>query len=328
MMNCQYEVEELENGEAALEAFMNCTKNPDHKNFIPMDKFTLNDLPLDYRDQDFFDLIKATADLTVRIGVPFVSENRPEYWPKENKKYPFSEKRNTTTSRTGTGKIYVYKYIDGCGFDGYGRNFKSPTGTKLETTNKYCPCQKCQDSGEKKNVWWEIFIFTATHLVYDEIEASKAVCRLFYDAEDSEVTLLENLSLVYANVERDVCEMKYVTCDAELGDKLYQTVQLCYDLLKKNFEGNFTSKFVFIVSHPHGSSKHVSFGRLQDNERYEELNADYDLSKLTYDTPTCPGSSGAKVYCLGLNMSGEYVHRGSLDSNLNYSSTGFCSKKC
>ncbi|KAI8764564.1 hypothetical protein BgiBS90_029949 [Biomphalaria glabrata] len=325
-MDGHHEVQELQVFESDLQHWNNCKKNPGHRNFIPIKTFALGDLPADYQDHDLYDLIKATADLTVKICVKIVSPNRPQYWPTCALKYPFSDKIASSIVRTGTGKLYVYKYIDGDGFDGHGRNFKTPTGTKLETVYKTCPCQKCQDLNETNNTWWEIFIFTATHVVFDDLEAQQTTCTLFYDAEDSEVKLLENLSLEYAKVDRDVCELKYVTCDVELGDRLYNTVQLCYGLLKKVLQKH-KSNFMFIVSHPHGCPKHVSFGRLQDNERYEELNADYDLSKLTYDTPTCPGSSGAKVYCLGLNMSGEYVHGGSSESKINFSSIGFCSKK-
>ncbi|KAK0039780.1 RNA polymerase II-associated protein 3 [Biomphalaria pfeifferi] len=62
--------------------YKNCTKNPGHSQFIPIRAFTLQHLPDEFRDEDLFQLIKATADLTVRISVNMgrlscIAINRP-----------------------------------------------------------------------------------------------------------------------------------------------------------------------------------------------------------------------------------------------------------
>lgn len=74
-----------------------------------------------------------------------------------------------------------------------------------------------------------------------------------------------------------------------------------------NNEGGTTTNNidVIIISHPHGGSKHVSFGTCISAEESEPEFSMENGEKLkakniyTYNTPTCPGSSGAPVIVLG-----------------------------
>ncbi|KAK0041760.1 hypothetical protein Bpfe_028802 [Biomphalaria pfeifferi] len=87
--------------------------------------------------------------------------------------------------------------------------------------------------------------------------------------------------------------------------------------LQEKFE---RSRFTFMVSHPHGCPKQVSFGQWVHNYVVDRSSDERDMSKLTYTTCTCPGSSGAGVFCVGF---GEHVHSGSFDTKLNVSGIGF-----
>ncbi|KAI8771466.1 hypothetical protein BgiBS90_028185 [Biomphalaria glabrata] len=323
----KHETQISESGESDLHKHLaNCKKNPGHTQFIPFTHFTITDLPEDSRDVDLYELIKATADLTVRIGVNKVSPDRPEFWPNTQFNYPFYEIRGSNILRTGSGLITVYKFVDGSGYDGHESNYHVLTGKKLERNYKTCPCDKCQQSEKPSKIWWEILIHTATHVVFDDTEASHTTCRLFYDDKDSPVVILDKVSVDYVNIERDKCRLKYVVCDKTLGDKLYNMVKLWCELLKKVWKKYINrSELMFIVSHPHGCFKQVSVGRLVDNNKVSDYNSNYNLTTLTYTASTCPGSSGAPVYCVGLGAT--HVHCGTLDLKVNYSGVGYYMKQ-
>ncbi|XP_055897829.1 uncharacterized protein LOC106077567 isoform X1 [Biomphalaria glabrata] len=314
------------NGETGLQNhFKDCKKNPGHTHFIPITKFNVTDLPENYRDLDIYELIKATAELTVRIAINMVSPHRPKFWPITNNHYPFYHFRGSKALRTGSGFISVYKFINGCGYNGHGIRDNPITGGQYEAKCKTCPCEKCQSSENPNNVWWEIYITTATHVVFDDIEARHTTCRLFYDDEVSALVNIRDVRVCYVNIERDYSRLKYVTCDAILGSKLYSKaerwsklwVQTRDDYMKRPNE-----KFNFIVSHPHGCAKQVSVGQFVSNEKISEANDKLDMTKLTYTTSTCPGSSGAMVFCVGFGDT-SHVHSGTLSPALNFSGVGY-----
>ncbi|KAK0067080.1 hypothetical protein Bpfe_003815 [Biomphalaria pfeifferi] len=65
-----HETQESEGGEADLHKYLvGCKKNPGHSQFIPVETFILKHLPEDLQDKDVYELIKATADLTVRCHI-------------------------------------------------------------------------------------------------------------------------------------------------------------------------------------------------------------------------------------------------------------------
>ncbi|KAK6975835.1 Phospholipase A and acyltransferase 3, partial [Biomphalaria glabrata] len=62
-----YETQVSEGEEGNLRTrFVECKKNSGHKKFIPVDTFTLKHLPKRHQDKDLHELIKATAELTVK----------------------------------------------------------------------------------------------------------------------------------------------------------------------------------------------------------------------------------------------------------------------
>ncbi|XP_055898733.1 uncharacterized protein LOC129928425 isoform X1 [Biomphalaria glabrata] len=302
-----------------------CPKNPDHGGFIPIRSFSMQHLPQDQQDPDVYNLVQSVADLTVRIDVKMISQNRPQYWPGTTVPYPFYNMSNCQIMRTGTGSVRAIKYIEGQGLDALNRS-KNLCLQDYRTLYKTCPCLKCKPSGEKNNTWWEIEVTTATHVVFDENEASHTICRLFFDEQNSPSVILANLRILtnnISNIERDSCSLIYNTCDATMGDKLFRMSENYYRLLKKIEDKNEEkSHFTFIVSHPHGCPKQVSLGDWTDHYKGEEC-GDYVKSKLTYTTCTCPGSSGAKVYSARFYC---LVHSGTLSTGLNYSSTGLYPK--
>ncbi|XP_055866129.1 uncharacterized protein LOC106074062 isoform X6 [Biomphalaria glabrata] len=315
-LNGDHETQESEGGEADLHKYLvGCKKNPGHRQFIPVDTFTLKHLPEGLQHNDLYEYIKVTADLTVRVGVEMSSPDRPRFYPETTRPYPFynmSERRNL---RTGSGRVWdVNKFQDGVTQDGvYG-----------DTDYTKCWCRKCEGSNSPSNVWWEFDVTTATHVVFDDIEANHTTLRLFYDRQDSQVVSVDKVSVVDVNIEEDLCELNCVTCDETLGNKLMEMYKHFENVSEKVWHKYLASrsqhKLTFIVSHPHGCSKQVSVGQWKDRLEVGEYR-----SKFTYTTCTCPGSSGAYVHCLGYSdylTWPELVHSGSFKSGLNYSGAG------
>ncbi|KAI8779690.1 hypothetical protein BgiBS90_018884, partial [Biomphalaria glabrata] len=310
-----HETQESEGGEADLHKYRrDCKKNPGHNQFIPVDTFKLKHLPVGLKDKDLFKLIKAIADLTVRVDVKMTSPHRPKFWPKTTQPYPFynmSERRNL---RTGSGRVWrVNKFQDGVLKDGrYGR-----------TAYTKCWCRKCEVLDSASNVWWEFIVNTATHVAFDDIEANHTTLRLFYDRDDSPVVSVDKVSAVDVNIEYDRCRLNCVTCDKTLGNKLMEMFKhfenVWWKVYNKYSDSRFQNKLTFMVSHPHGCSKQVSVGQWKGR-----LEVDNN-SQFTYTTCTCPGSGGAHVHCLGYKdwTLSYLVHSGSLKSGLNYSAAGF-----
>ncbi|KAK6964600.1 hypothetical protein BgiMline_031839 [Biomphalaria glabrata] len=313
-----HEIQESEGGEADLHKHLvGCEKNPGHRQFIPVDTFSLKHLPEGLQDNDLYEYIKGIADLTVRVDVRKISPDRPKFWPKTFQPYPFYNMSERSNLRTGSGRVWhVNKFQNGVRQNGgYGC-----------TAYTKCWCRKCKGSNSYSNVWWEFDVTTATHVVFDDSEANHTTLRLFYDRDDSQVVSVDKVSVHYFNIEYDMCVLNCVTCDKTLGNKLMEIFKHFENFWRKVYnkysDSGSPHKLTFIVSHPHGCSKQVSVG--QWKERLEVGSR----SQFTYTTCTCPGSSGAQVHCLGYRYWtwSALVHSDSLKSKINYSGVGHVSK--
>ncbi|KAK6980128.1 hypothetical protein BgiMline_021131 [Biomphalaria glabrata] len=187
-----HETQECEIGEADLHKYMTgCKKNPGHEQFIPISTFSVKQLPKGFRDSDLFGNITAVADLTVKIDVKMTSLHRPEVWPKTNHLYPFYNTRGNTNLRSGM-IVYVDKFLNGV--DQYGAQ-----------GSKKCWCTKCEHSDSPSNVLWELVVFTASHVVFDDIEASHTSLKLFYDKDGCPEIVVDKVRVDNVNVEYDRC---------------------------------------------------------------------------------------------------------------------------
>ncbi|KAH9488130.1 hypothetical protein Btru_064970 [Bulinus truncatus] len=206
---------------------IDCMKNPGHRQFIPVDRFTLNHLPEGHHDIDLYALIKVTADLTVRVDVKMTSPHRIEFWPNTKVSYPFYNMKCKTNLRCGSGMVSgrVYKFTDG--YRQYGDKHR-----KNYTT---CWCKKCQNSDTASHVWWEFHVVTAPYIVFDDIEASHTSLKLFYERENRPVVIVDQVSVVDVNIERDMCKLSCVTCDKNLGDKLNMLWEYYEDISRRVF---------------------------------------------------------------------------------------------
>uniref|UniRef100_A0A2C9M3F4 Peptidase S1 domain-containing protein n=1 Tax=Biomphalaria glabrata TaxID=6526 RepID=A0A2C9M3F4_BIOGL len=315
-----------EAGEADLfNQLIGCKKNPNHTQFVSIETLTVEDLPEGYRDAEFYELIRGVADLTVKVDVKMTSCHRPNIWPGKDVPYPFCDYKGKTYLRCGSGLLMVYMFRDGIGLTEDGVTYED-LRLNYNRCYKTCPCEKCLLSDDPSTVWWEFIVGTAAHVVFDDCEASSTKCTVFSGEGAEEIDLSR---FVVDYVKEDTANLKYVTCDESLG-KTFHAMQRNLDTLWKEvwtkYE-SFDDKLVFVVSHPHECSKHVSFGHWIDNTEIAEFNKTISITQMTYTAATCPGSSGAPVF--NVSCPSGHAHSGFMTSeNLNFSAIGLYTKKC
>ncbi|KAH9514099.1 hypothetical protein Btru_030223 [Bulinus truncatus] len=282
LFSAQCEVEEATPDEDFTVKWANCKKNPGHTNFIPIRQFTKEHLPDGYRDDDLCDMVKCLAAQTVKVVV---------------------KARSSYRTSSSTGRIRrVARFVNGV--DKYGIHHK-----------KYirCPCGRCCGSSDSppSDVWWQIQVLTARHVLFEDTVAEDMTCVLFYDGQEDVGVKVQGIEIVYVDVMRDSCEMICVTCDGNLAARL-EGLMAEYDRLWPVVHNKFkdrkeVDKLTIIVSHPHRMSKRVSIGRWKDRIP-DKVDSSLNLSQFTYNASTCPGSSGALVFIVGLVCSRLFYH--------------------
>ncbi|CAG5131506.1 unnamed protein product [Candidula unifasciata] len=293
-------------GEADLQRLLvDCDKNPGHENFIPVNEFSLKHLPDGYKDEDIVNYIRAQADLTVKITSKFTSMHRPEG-------YSFHNFRGKNFMRVGSGFMqYVYR--------------------NERRSNKPCPCPECKNSPTPRLEWAKLKIRTATHVVFDDDEAQNTMVEFFYDddKQKDKVKRVYGESVRFGTVRGDWCDIRCVSHDIELCDFLKETWGK-WRWLETKVNQKYTCeqdhRLAILVSHPHGCSKQVSIG-VWRNRDIIEISREWENCVYSYDTPTCPGSSGAPVWILGqmkwAGFFGRHPHSGRPVEGLNISAIGW-----
>ncbi|CAL1530140.1 unnamed protein product [Lymnaea stagnalis] len=166
-----------------------------------------------------------------------------------------------------------------------------------------CPCKLCKDTSSPEVSWGEIFVVTATHVIYDQDETADASCLLNYDSQDEKGSRLDDANFIESEITDDKCWLRFFTHDLQLTDEIVAKVcrydQLCEVLHAKYKKEDTTlqgeNRFAVIVSHPHGSYKMVSVGQWTQRELMDKYHTQY-----VYNAMTCPGTSGATVYTLSM----------------------------
>ena len=259
----------------------NCMKHEGHEKYIPVSKFSEDDLPSDFvtysKRSELFDLIRQQADLTVRIRVGYVSAKRH---PED----PFFNIRDTNARRFGSGWV---RCVD------------------EEQPSEACPCSECESALEKPpRRLFTVHVQTARHVVYDIDEAKSTVVDLFYDDDTKsakEISVVSDIdartswrklkqlrcvTLVDSDLDLDLTVLKCMTHDEEVYHRLKAAVGLLNRQTKRFSEhlrvGNYQGKShcykvrrvsvsclqspisVVVVSHPHGLPKKVTLGVLKE----------------------------------------------------------------
>ncbi|XP_055870675.1 uncharacterized protein LOC129923490 [Biomphalaria glabrata] len=246
--------------------------NTHQEKFLPFIDFSLNHLPACYQHDEMINLIKSLADLTVKIEVKDVHEIREQFW--KDKIHFFEEDIKSKRIILGSGKVEDVKL--------YSEKDAGPCP---------CRCKKCKSVPKQK--WGEIRILTSAQLLYDNKDAKRFVCTLFYDDETSHTITVIGENIVVKNIERDICILTCVTCDLDLIACLESMLDKFEECWENAFDKYIHSvkwedeKLIVLVSHPLGYKKHISIGKKLDCQR------DAESKGINYDVPTLPGSRGA-----------------------------------
>ncbi|KAI8780079.1 hypothetical protein BgiBS90_019273 [Biomphalaria glabrata] len=241
-----------------------------HDKQFEISKFSINDLPEDYQEENLFQLIKQMVKLTVQIVVNYSSENRSDFWQNTETRYPGSECKGQDSLLRGSGRIAdIYKNEEA----------------------KTCMCSDCINKENAEKETWTIIAVTATHVVFDESEANKSNCKLYYDSEDGRCTQINYCKLRWAHTLGDLCFMECVTCNENLAKEIWENIQQFNELwktIREEYKTNTrkynSNRLVVIVSHPHCGPKKISIGHLKEKNK-SELNIQKGY-QLVYDTPT------------------------------------------
>lgn len=256
-----------------------CTKNPNHRMFRSLHDFNVRDLPIEYRDQQFFNFIKLSAEVVAHVVVDCVSPNRPS-------DYLLYNQRGRKFIRAGTGWF--------CG------DYKITSGGK----GGDCPCPECKLSGKPKDTWGIFELCTSSMFVYDIYEAESTTVKLFYNDEKYK----ERISVLYgmypAPEQRHSSDLMYISCCTHDMNAILSLSNYIPNVkrLHKEMVWHFSNKeklLALIISHPHGRSKKISFGTELYRRKIMILSRHVNFTAYTYYVSTCRGCCGAPVRVYG-----------------------------
>ncbi|KAH9488448.1 hypothetical protein Btru_062808 [Bulinus truncatus] len=149
----------------------------------------------------------------------------------------------------------------------------------------------------------EVEICTAKHVVENPQEAGETICRLYFDGPKSQMVEFSGSNVVDLDDKKDWCRFICKVDAVEEMEKIRTTLGVYkseYENVKRN-KMSRKKKFI-IISHPHGCYKYMSMGdQISEKDGF-----------VTYDTPTCKGSSGGYIIPVGYRTKGVYVHRGTI----------------
>ncbi|GFR82461.1 hypothetical protein ElyMa_000627900 [Elysia marginata] len=265
---CEVMNSSFDAAEGGIQSWNRCTKNPGHSDFIPVSEFKMSHLPEGHQRDCVMECVRNVAACTGRLRVGYTSWARPNG-------YTFAVARGTKIQHTGSA--YLYRVTSGKG---------------------RCPCPDDDGHDSPRKNWWKVSLQTACHVVYNTEEARNSKVDLHFDdekaSEDGRMKTLYGLEVTDQNHAGDRCEMVCVTHDEELVKKLQVLIdesRKLFGILSSQPAAGMKCDLCVIVSHPHGMQKYVTVGKMKGRIKMNGIGR----RKFTYDTKTCPGSSGAPI---------------------------------
>ncbi|GFR90077.1 hypothetical protein ElyMa_006141400 [Elysia marginata] len=265
--------------------YKNCEKNPGHENFISVQYFIENYLPRLHSDKQR-EFLRSWIDRTVRLRVDCTSQDRPD------DDY-MAEYRGTSKMRVGTGYVW---FVDEPKYD------------------EPCVCPKCDGNVARKQ--WSFRVLTSEHVVHNKEEAKETNIDFFYDDDncdrDGRMKSAWGVEVIGSKPNLDWCDMLCGTCDKDLGERVEEINRRALDGILNRQDlselgllpsGDEDCRPILVVSHPHGQPKKITVG--------EVTHLDRENQRAGYNTPTCPGSSGALLFRSGRVWWWLSVHSGS-----------------
>ncbi|KAH9492286.1 hypothetical protein Btru_024585 [Bulinus truncatus] len=269
-----------------------CVKNPGHFAYFTLSSLRMEQIPSTFRCSEMLKLLNVMGDLTVRIIGSSTSSRR---------QLRHSTTVNQFQRKTGTGFIIEYP----C------------RGKPPSQKSKFTSIRKMLPIWKQASVNY-VYIQTSRHVVYDDGEAQKTVVEILLDGHERKTVSLEGKFVLGSEVPGDnqcllVCECTdsgFIQRLNELQQEFYQLAERLPLKVKKGL-----LKKLFMVHHPHGGPKVLSYGdfvrikykycagsdisqpvltKLNNQEPVLSDGTSYRKS-LYYAADTCPGSCGAPV---------------------------------
>ncbi|XP_005112645.1 uncharacterized protein LOC101853280 [Aplysia californica] len=226
--------------------FKRCRKNPGHKDFISVKDVSLQHIPEPWRHPNVLRAVQLLSAFTVRLVVRYTSMKRPNEFGSPNLK-------GTKVMRLGSG-------------------FFDIGALERDRQNQPCPLKNCPLSSDPDHEVSPFFyIQTAAHVVFDDQEARHTTVEFFYDSEDDKQTSVvrcQGVTVAGGTLSDDHSQLKCFTHDLTLLTRLESLLDLAQpepNILPKK------SSLCLVISHPHGCSKHISFGVLLDLRELNQL---------------------------------------------------------
>ncbi|GFO05619.1 hypothetical protein PoB_003212400 [Plakobranchus ocellatus] len=279
-----------------------CKYHPGHENFIPVSQFGLMNLPEEYRDQSVVDTVQAVADLTVKLVVRHSAAVKR----KEFAVVCYSPRGGENSVHVGSGWVVDAK-------EGFGvcSGCAECTSTSFSTST--------ESPAESKGKWYEVYVATVVHAVYNEDEAKATEVQLFYGDKDCQreksVKSLFGAYIKEHSTSDYSCLFVCKTHDESLVRELKGRIGRMRGMIVKGGGEekdvlswcepyiNTQNNLCVMVSHPHGQPKMVTLGKrkhvcdIKPGKRsIERLRLCSMKHPLYYTTDSCPGCSGAPVF--------------------------------
>ena len=166
----------------------------------------------------------------------------------------------------------------------------------------------------KHSIYGFVEIHTNRHVLYDDMEAKSTEIDFFYDSPDNKMSIL---TLKGHSVRDDPSNeesviLRCVTHDVGFIRKISRLVEKAHEAgaaIPRSIKDCSMTDYAIVISHPHGSAKVVSIGRLIEYRKAPEKSGSalkrfmrhvsgkqrLRLRVTNYDTPTCSGCTGAPV---------------------------------
>ncbi|KAI8792350.1 baculoviral IAP repeat-containing protein 7 [Biomphalaria glabrata] len=274
---------------------LKCDKNPGHFAYFPMAFLKLEQLPSKMRLPEFLNFLQLFGMLTVRIVVKETSTAR-------HKSDPAFQK--TDNPRSGTGYVSFEDFDLAANVD---KSSMASGHGKWKTVKNY------MKTFVKKNSE-KLYIETNYHLVFDNFEAANTTVEFFFDdLTRKNVKAVKCVGMRHSGIAGDsrvILECK--SADQEFISRIHQIKHQLKEVVEKlprKIKAMMCKK-LFIIHHPHGREKHLSYGdsvtvkyivdqnrhgrnrMARTNNQTKELNV---RKLMQYAADTCPGTSGAPV---------------------------------
>ncbi|CAG5122016.1 unnamed protein product [Candidula unifasciata] len=309
--------------ESDLDQYQKCKKRRHHTKFYSIPDLQVKDLPDEIQHEDSVTFLSCLSQLVVQITVHSTSAARK---PSDMySSYIGTTRKRYGTGFIASVDDDIRKYKcrrEGCPHATFCEDFNTslddsasmappPSFSRSESnastsfnrsvSNISTASSSSTGSPGLKHFFYSgVTIHTNKHVIFDQSEAENAYVKFFYNTPQGKEVIQGHVAAISGiNKSQDHVVLHVMSHERAL----FTTVSLCLhnaeacykqmlesiSSIQRPLDHKNKHDWVAIISHPHGMSKAISFGRI-----IKEI-AEYARIIKYYDAATCPGSSGGLV---------------------------------